>query len=230
MTAPAPVVVVRPPKPAHIRMSWSGVFGTQAGAIEEWSFGLNLPSEPTVDAFTDLQIDALANGMDTIYRQFLNPQMPSDVVKTECRFAAVNGLGRVKLRADGSYVQGINTAPATGVQPAVGIPLQTALCVSLITARPGPTGKGRFFLPWPGLLLDPATKTLGESQATVMLDRCRDFIVGANGLTPGDVSVVSTKGYVSTVIGLRVGRVPDTMRSRRERVPEGYVQRSLAAS
>lgn len=230
MTAPAPVVVVRPPKPAHLRLTWSGVFGTLAGPIEEWSFGLALPTEATIDPFTDAQIDALAQGMRTCYVSTLAPRMPSDVILTECRFANVNGLGRVKLRADGSYVQGINTVPQPGLDNPVAIPLQTALCVSLVTARPGPSGKGRFFLPWPSQFLNIGTKTLDANQATVMLDACRDFLVAVNGLTPGDVSVASTKGYLSTVIGLRVGRVPDTMRSRRERVPEGYVQRSLAAS
>lgn len=230
MTTPAPVVVVRPPKPAHIRCTWSGIFGQPGAPIEEWSFSLSLPPDATVSGFSDLQIDGLANGMRTCYVSALNPQMPSDVHLTESRFAAVGANGKVLLRADGSYIQGINVQPSLGVTAPAGIPLQTALCVSLVTARPGPTGKGRFFLPFPGVAIEVATKTLNLSGATVMLDRCRDFLVAVNLLTEGDVSVVSTKGYLSTVIGLRVGLVPDTMRSRRGRIPEGYVSRGLAAN
>lgn len=229
MTAPATPPVVRPPKPAHLRLSWTGVFGTVAAPIEQWSFGLALPVEATVDGFTDPQIDALANGMRIAYTSTLQARMPSDVILTECRIASVSGLGRVLLRADGSYIQGINTVPAPGLDNPVPMPLQTALCVSLMTARPGPSGKGRFFLPWPSQVLDVGSKTLAAAAATVMLDVSRDFLVAVNGLTAGDVSVVSTKGYVSTVTGLRVGRAPDTMRSRRGKIPEGYVTRPLAA-
>lgn len=230
MSTPAPPAIVRPPKPAHIRLTWSGRFGSVTAPIEEWSFGLSLPVDATVDGFTDLQIDAMATGMRTCYTSSLTPRFSSDVILTECRFASVNGSGRVKLRADGSYIQGINVAPSAGPQAPTAMPLQTALCVSLVTARPGASGKGRFFLPWPALGLDPATKTLNDSQATIMLDAARDFVVAVNLLTAGKVSVVSTKNYLSEVIGVRVGKVPDTMRSRRERVPEGYVSRGLAAA
>lgn len=227
MSTPAPVVVVRPPKPAHLRCTWSGVFGTISGPIEEWSFSLSLPVDATVDGFSDAQIDALAGGMRTAYVTNLTPRMPTDVILTECRIASVDGTGKVRLRPDGSYRQGINVVPSSGGDVIRAMPLQTALCVSLTTARPGPTGKGRFFLPWPSLGIDPASKVLTEAVATLMLDAAAGFVVDVNRITAGKVSVVSTKGYVSEVIGVRVGRVPDTMRSRRGDLVEGYVSRGL---
>lgn len=227
MTTPVP----SPPPPAHTRVTWSGVIGTATAPIEQWSFSLNLRPDPLLDGFSDAQIDGIANGARTCWQTALAPQFDPSIVLTESRVAVVLATGKVKKRADFTFLQGINLVPVVGSKAlAVVMPPQIALVVSLTTARPGKTGRGRFFLPFPAYGLNPADRRLDASAATSVMDAAAAFINAANLLTAGPVVVASSKGYLSDVIGLRVGRAADTLRSRRRDVLEGYSSRSLAPS
>ena len=227
MTTPIP----SPPPPAHTRVTWSGVIGTPAAPIEQWSFSLNLRPDPLLEGFSDAQIDGVAQGVRTCFQSALSAEFDPTIVLTESRIAVVTALGKVKKRADFSFMQGINVQPMPGQKPfSTGMPPQIALAVSLTTGRPGPTGKGRFYLPFPAYNLSPSDRRLEPAAATSVLNACAAFVNAVNLLTAGPVVVASSKGYLSDVIGLRVGRAADTLRSRRRDVPEGYSSRSLAPS
>jgi len=79
----------------------------------------------------------------------------------------------------------------------------------------------------PVVQLDAATLLLPVSVRFDMQARLATLLTSLNN-TPGiDVSglqvvVASTKGFNTPVTGVRVGRVVDTMRSRRRQLPETF--------
>jgi hypothetical protein len=198
------------------------VFGSAAAPLDIWQFNVNTAQSPASEGFSDLQMDGLADGARTAYTANLNSIMPSHVVLTETRYAHVDGSGKVRTRADGSYLQGIKDTPSAGsVIGGIKYPLQTAIVVSLQTARPGATGKGRFYLPFPAWTLGATDHRVTTPDAGDLATKAAAFITQLNGIAE-DVAVVSSYGYTSRVTGVRVGRVADTMRSRRSQGIEGY--------
>jgi hypothetical protein len=130
---------------------------------------------------------------------------------------AFEGLGRWSGTLSGTMVGTVTRAP------------QDALVVTLLTARTGATGKGRVFLPAPAVALD-STFRYPLATVTSVADAVRNWITDFQGYAgAGPVVVASSKGYLSPVTGLRVGRVSDTHRSRRTNMLEDYYTRGLAA-
>lgn len=215
-------------KPAHTRVTVSGVIGTTAAPVEHWSFNLNFPAAALASDATDAAADTKAGAVRSAMSNLIVNNFGSDVIVNEVRVAAVDATGHVYQRADGTYVQGIETAELAGSMAKQPMPLQTALCVSLGTNRAGPTGKGRFFLPWPALSINATTKTLDAGQVDAFIALVKTAVEGIQTAMGAQLQVVSSKGYMSEVTSLRIGRAPDTMRSRREDVPEGYVSTPLA--
>lgn len=107
-------------------------------------------------------------------------------------------------------------------------PPQLALAVSLMTARRGPTGKGRFYIPLPELTVVPSDSfRISTIQAEGVRGTAQTFLNSLNLVNLGtanfpEVAVISSKGYATRVAQIRVGRVLDTMRSRRNKMPEAY--------
>jgi hypothetical protein len=79
----------------------------------------------------------------------------------------------------------------------------------------------------PGVFLTRDTLQLQQADHASILQSSASFLnalgnepgIDVLGLTP---VVASTKGYNSIVTGVRVGRVLDTIRSRRASLPENY--------
>lgn len=211
-------------KPDHTRVTWEGHTGASATSIiESWSFSLNAPDDAAISAASDAVLNAKAEAFYDAYVNALKDVMPSNRYLTKVTVASLDGLGKYRLRGDGSYIKGVHEGDANGDLAASGMPLQIALCVSLRTSRSGPTGKGRFFLPWPGLSLSTDDLLVPESQITGIVDDIAAFLGAVNDVPGFNLAVVSSKGYSSDVTAIAVGRAPDTMRSRREDLPEGYI-------
>lgn len=212
-------------RPAHTLVEFSGVFGSLATPIEEWSFGLRCAG---VVAPADLGVIALA--AETAYTQTVRGLMPADVVLTRTRVANVQGndaddaAGRIERNADGSYQLADEPGALAGTGTGgASMPTHVAVAVSLVTARPGATGRGRIFLPMIADSLD-GNRLLTAAAAGSVAGNVRDLVQTLNAIAfLGPVSVVSSKGYASAVTSIRCGRVPDTQRSRRHRREEGYV-------
>lgn len=215
-------------KPAHTRVVFNGVIGTAAAPLEEWSFSVKFPAAAIPADGTDLVADGVATDLAAAYGTNMDTLFPSDVVLTGIKVSHVLDTGHVAVRADGSYVQGEWAGEIPGLNTPVGLPLQTALCVSLSTGRAGPTGKGRFFLPWPSIDIEAATKSITEANAGFLATSVAGFLDSMSTVMTYAPQVVSSKGYMSEVLGVRIGRVPDTMRSRRADLPEGYASAPLA--
>lgn len=205
----------------HFRYTWEGIVGTPAEPLESWSFSLKTYNggPPPADW------DVLALAAREAYSANLRTIMGQDTWLIRTKIASMDVTGRTFVNADGSLDQGEDPVQVQGSSAGVGypMPLQTALVVSLGTARQGPTGKGRFFLPWPDLLLVASDRRLAVASANAVAAAAAGFVEDVGRIVAGNaVIVASSKGYHSPVNHVRVGRAPDTMRSRRSDLPEGY--------
>ena len=222
--APTPTRIKRPrlpPGPPHIRLTWRGIFAQNDAAVEEWDWSLKTSQPATpLDGPT---LVARAQSMSDLWVATIADTQTTPIVLTEVIYAVTDGAGKVQRFPDGAYVQGKLSVNHKGANQAQGhMPLQTALTVSLMSHRPGATGRGRFFLPLqvPGEIADDFRVT--QAFTNLVATRAAALVSGVNAL--GNPCVInSSKGYNSTVTGVRVGRAPDTMRSRREKVAETYI-------
>jgi hypothetical protein len=207
--------------PAHTLYVWSGYTGALGAPLEYWSFSLKSPPNPSVDqASRDLK----AFDAKTAWMTHLAPAQRLDTHLTSVKVSQKGGaLGNTLVTADGAYEQGEWTGDVTGANGGgATYPLQTAVVVSLKTARSGPTGKGRFYLPSPHFVLADDHR-LTVPNATTLLTAVKAFVGAVSALPGGQVQVVSSKGYSSPVTAVKVGRVLDTLRSRRADQPEDYL-------
>lgn len=219
------------PIPAHDRAVFSGTFGETAGPLETWSFRLN--GTGLTDALLGQnERDLIASAMKDAWVAALMPgQFGFYVHLTSVKTSEVGEDGLVSTNSvSGAYNQGEWTGDVPGnVGAAVLHTFQTAIVCSLNTTRSGPTGKGRVFLPSPAQSLE-ADGRISVDRATMWADKMATFL----GMLKNDVGftpvVASSKGYLTPVISVRVGRALDTMRSRRSDLAEGYVTAMLPAA
>lgn len=217
--------------PAVDRVTFSGVFGEVAGPAEIWNWTANF--EPSATAET---LENRVAFIHDAWAMHLAPVTPSYVHLTRVRLAQVKAGGHVETRPDGSFFQADDVRAAVGTQStSVVYPLQVALCVTFATGRPGPSGRGRAFLPMPAYSLGP-TFSINDANAGAFVGAFRSFINRIQGQDPAGAPlappaivavnqqvVASRKGFRSAVTGYKVGHAPDTMNTRRNRLPELYV-------
>jgi len=152
------------------------------------------------------------------------------------RYAAITSVKLNEIGTDGRYTQS-QTVEWTPAAPIAGsadelVPPQIALAVTTTTAfRRGYAHAGRFYLPTPGYtivndgrLTAPNVATLG-SYLKAYLDGLNTGIGADYEL--GVVSNVGA-GNAHSLTGFKVGRVLDTMRSRRTSLDEEYYIGTLA--
>lgn len=218
-------------RPAHQLVTLSGVFGSAAAPVEQWSFGLRF-----LQNRWDTGDVALPTAIANAWGTSLAPLFSTSIVLTKVRAASVDATGHVGRLSSGAYMQadwnGQKSGTATQPNP---YPPQVAVCVSLVTPRPDATGKGRVFLPQVSYNLNATDYRLGASTAQLVADGFKAFHAAVAAYNPANAGfsgnpgaqVVSSKGYASPVVSFRVGRALDTMRSRRNDLQEGYVQANV---
>lgn len=210
------------PYAQHLRITASGVFGTGPLGGEQWSWRLNL-SDPVAseDPVDDQdQADDIAADVAAFHGR------AGSWISANARLLEVKCA---RIGVDGKYLDDprIVTMDQAGGGGALVYPYQVALAVSLGTERRGATGRGRFYLPGPTI---PFAVNTGQVSA-IPAQEVRDSVVqlvqdindqpGLDGVAPR-VVIASSKGYNSDVTTVRVGRVLDTIRSRRTSVDEAY--------
>lgn len=154
----------------------------------------------------------------------LQADFPTTVTYTEATAAEI--LNPI----DGTLAAAIHvpfspTRPGTGVGEM--LPSQTAIAVSLYAGlrANGTRMKGRFYLPPPTEAQTTSTGELTLAFQQRIADYMAQFIttLQASGHAPCVWS--RTEGRLSTVDGIRVGNKYDTIRRRRNHLPEVYEQR-----
>lgn len=225
------------PKPAHTRVTFSGVFGTVAAPVEIWQCNINLGQ---VVFGSDAERATFATTCRNAWHNQITPIMANNVHLTRTRVAQVGADGHVTRNSVGGYNQADDVTVSTGagtITSAGQKPLQSALAVSLHSLRAGPTGKGRIFLPWPNKQLQTTTFAMlaadGDDVATrvsallTAIDIGVTYPAQGNDQPGGNVAVISSKGYGSIVTSVKVGLYPDTQTRRRGAVVEGYRSASV---
>nr|CRY96448.1 hypothetical protein [uncultured prokaryote] len=123
---------------------------------------------------------------------------------------------------DGEAVELLLTPSALGSNGRM--PAQIAVVLSLRTARPrGRGSNGRMYIPALPTL-EENTGRFSTADATTIAVAASDALSAIGSALSTDVVVGSQvgSGLLETVTGVRVGRVPDTQRRRREGLPESY--------
>lgn len=188
---------------------------------ERWSFSLSLWDSPSpVAAPTEVPAGVLA-ALEAFF--------------TAGPIGNAAQLDHVKLNeigADGHYVSSSETVEHIYETPIVGggsqnPPPQIAQAVSLVTSHTrGFACRGRFFIPSPAnAALVAEGGRVSVAAAASLATAATTFINALNvELDPYRVSVMSKEqgGYMREVRNVRIGRVLDTIRSRRGQIPEDY--------
>ncbi len=211
------------PYDQHLRLTGSGRLVSNTGVtLERFSVRLNLSDPP-----------AGSNSFDAGRHADYEADFRAFWARPASGIASVAMLDEVKLAeigADGKYrSEPIISAPTSTPGGAGGMryPLQVAFVVSLNTDRRGASGKGRVFLPCPGLALYPSDGRTSAGEAQDVATSFAQFIDALNDVPGLDasapkVTIASGKGYNSDVTSVRCGRVFDTVRSRRTSQVESY--------
>lgn len=197
----------------HQRIVFSGIFGTATLPYERWSMRLNftLPAGGSAPSTADL------TAAGTAWSTHMAPR-----TGTWCRLTEVKGA---QIGVGGLYVGGPNIIGCdyVGSSGFASNPPQIALVASLVTAERGPRYKGRIYLPAPGAGVTMTLGTIDASNAQPFATSTAAFIAALNALpTVGSCAVASSYNLLTVVQSVRVGRVFDTMRSRRTSIPETY--------
>jgi hypothetical protein len=218
-------------RPAHGLIRFSGIFkdGSSGGPIEQWVWGLRTAA--TAAALTEGDMVLKVSALKDLWSTQIGPHMPSYVTLTEVAIAAIGADGKQPVNSTGGYVGAhkqtfaVNGSRALSSRKAT----QDAVCVTLTTGRAGPTGKGRIFLPCPSADLGPDLR-LDVDEVTALGTGVRNMLENLrDDPTFAGVVVASSLGFLSPVTGIKVGRVVDTMRSRRRSLHEDYVVLPLSA-
>jgi hypothetical protein len=217
------------PAARHTLMTWKGVLGPAQSPVEEWQVSLK-SGWGTEDAAGPSDPTAQANLLFTAMASTLMLQAAPHVTLRSAEFRAIGADGKQLRNTAGAFV-GVgfsNAAPVGGGGSGTGVmPPQAALCVSLVSGRSGPTGKGRFWFPL-GAAAIGSDLRLGAQAQEVWTDYAQAFVNAVN-VAHGRVRVYSTKGTPgSDVVAIKVGRAVDTQRRRRGDLLESYRQASIA--
>ncbi len=200
------------PYAAHTRLTFSGIFGTVTAPIEGWAFRLNM-GPMTLQAADDQLVAA-----EAAWTTHLAPRINSIARLQEVKLASIGVDGRYTANP---FIRATDVAGTSTANN--GWPLQIAAVVSLVTARRGSSGRGRFYVPAPATGTEFASRLFSNTGAQELSASAAAFISALNGIAGlSDVVVASSKGVNSVVTGVRVGRVPDTIRSRRRSLSEDY--------
>jgi hypothetical protein len=196
----------------HYRLAFGGPIGT----VEEWSCRLNitssgdLPDSSAADGMLPDLVTALSTWVGAA-----NSMLSTSVHLSWVKFNEINALGHY-VDAGSSRVAEVN--PIINGSGQVRLPPQVAVVVSLRTAHTrGKAHAGRMFTP---ALAADASSTIC-TDTTAIAGTVTTLLNDINAVvTPAGVSVISATGESNHVTRVAVGRVFDTMRTRRRSLVE----------
>lgn len=211
------------PYAPHFRVSALGRIGNGA---ERFSYGINVQGSGDPRA-TEAGWTDVAGDIKTFHTS-VGAGIAAHCVLESVKVASIGPDGKYLHDAlEIAITGGAGSGNGGGV-----FPPQIALSVSLLTNRRGPGGRGRLYLPCPTYNVDATNGfQISAGAAGLVATAVRDLLNNIrnapgldnvnNSLDPLPV-VASTKGTNTEIIGVRVGRVLDTIRSRRGALAENY--------
>lgn len=229
--------------PKHWRCRVEGsLLGDNAAVVETFSFGWNVARTggtatlPTTDIPSER--DYIINQALPAVRHIFGATLVSNnCVVNNVKFNKINNLGHYFSPVGTTQISFGDSdfgAAIVGGGGALKYPFQIAQVISLLTAATrGPAHHGRFFLPCPtrniegnGRLAQVDQLGYANISAQAMAIAIATLGLGADIFGPVIVSPQGNLepggGTIRPVTAVRVGRVLDTMRSRRRSLQEDY--------
>jgi hypothetical protein len=215
----------------HLRIQASGVLGPVGGAWEVFSYGISMAD---AEGYEDDEeyLSGLVDDLVAFHRRqasLIHVQARLTTVKVAAVLPDGKWQGGQPLyERNGNWPGGEGDV---GTQNLPNAP-QVAMAVTLRTDSNTPRTRGRFYLPLPavstsgfsGLVDQAAASSVAGSAAQLVADLNNQGGIDTNGTR---VVVASTFGPRTPVTSVSVGRVLDTIRSRRNASAESYVQASI---
>lgn len=229
------------PAPQHIQITFTGVLGTLAIPVEIFSFGLSADpgnTDPISGPFiSPVDMKTLADSIAP-KTATLMANLSSRTILTRVRCALIGADGLTAKDPAGTYVQG-DAALSTAGSSTPMYPPQVALAVTTQSLADGPTGRGRFYLPMPGMSVGDDLRLTALQADGFATNVAKPFLDGINASLaerPYGRLVVASAGSALKGIppALRpinevlVGRALDTIRTRRNNLVEEYAAAALA--
>lgn len=227
------------PFPPHYRAVIDGGWLNGTDVVERWSTSYRITSDQAFGAGLLNEQDYINNELtDFCTRLFAGPAFTNQVFVDKLSFNRIGPDGRYadgsashsKVLTGASIIKGTNTGGRH-------MPLQVAMVGSLRSdvAR-GPGSHGRMFLPCPDVVLG-SDYTVPVVDRDVVLGRLVDAFNHADGVAtaatgitfyPALVSAKGTTGTRHRITRVGLGRVLDTVRSRRRSLPENHAFTTLS--
>lgn len=201
----------------HTRISLSGIVTSDVAIIEEFSMTFN--TEWTV-APTQAKVDAVAALASTWWTSAGMAQ-DQDHYLTEVKASLCDATNHVVGDPVVSALTGVNGAVERLHPP------QIAVRVSLNGDGRGRSKQGGFYVPGTGQSMNSDFR-LYTASAAALAATTHTFLAGVEAIPFGRVCVASgVLGNVPVTL-IRVGDVFDTIRRRRDELPEAYSSVALA--
>lgn len=216
------------PVPTHFRMTVRGIF---VGSEETWSNVFHF--QRAVDNAEDADLDKVdESGVDSAVATFYGSGFVSPLVEvSDWRFYEIGTNG--KMQGNAPKLREYVTNELRGGAGTTPYPLQVALCISTIAEDRGAAQFGRFYLPGPTRPIDGSFR-LSVADAGTYVQLATQFLKDVSDsidlpLTASAAAVHVSTGPVGSSTGtlqniqkVRVGRVYDTIQSRRRSLEEDY--------
>lgn len=206
--------------PVHMKFTFRGVF---LGTPEEWSFGARFSrdNEAGADAsIGDIDQAGVTTALGALIAQSGGGTFSAAVKCTDWRAYQIGPTG---VMEENPLIVDVSSDGLVGAT-ANKYPPQVSLVATLVANNRGPARFGRLYLPGPAAALDASMRisladaTSYATKVTAFLKAVSDSIdleltQSSEGLNISEVPPVS--GSRQTIDHVEVGRVLDTLRSRR---------------
>lgn len=202
------------PYEAHTRVVMNGTLGDQVAPFEIWSMGLAL------DGAGDFQTQQQADQIGTICQNYFSNGLAGIAPLARLREVAVSQVG-----VDGKQIGETLRVPMNvpGGGNASLVPAQIAYRVSIGSGLRGRSQRGGWYVPVPTFSPSSTTGQISEAAAGGACEAALAFLLSFQGNLNGRVCVPSGVAGNVPVNEVRVGRVLDTIRRRRNAIPEAYI-------
>jgi hypothetical protein len=215
--------------PTHNRLNVRGIFD---GTPEIWSYGMHFPS--VVTAGPDVQP---GDWNESAVTAALAAFHSSSILSSKTRLTGWRGyqIGP-DGRTIGNNLKVVELDPGTVGAGTHRYPPQVTTVVSFVAGNRGPAKFGRCYLPGPAGSINITDSRMTAGDAMTVATTFKTLVEALLNAMYTDVLHVgeelvnvsrSGEGVFQTVETVRVGRVFDTMRSRRNKLVEDYQEVSL---
>jgi hypothetical protein len=200
-------------------------------AGETWSCGIRYRAQPDqagLDTIAGIAAASWVTLVTNLGNNATGQAWSADTTLDGVTARVVNPAGITIRQAEG-FPAGGSKVGGTPTK----LPNQCSVVATLLTQRPGRTGKGRIYLPLLALTIGTTGRhtktTVIATEVKGLIDRINSGVQGAG--FEGTRCIVASKlgeGAESPITGVRVGDVVDTQRRRRDSVAEVYQTQAIA--